>query len=73
LRECCLDSIEICVICAENDNTKEFPSIPGLKVVFQDEARTNQAESLCFIAKIPWQNQQSNMTQGFNTQSYAQL
>lgn len=48
---------------------KECPSIPGLKVVFQDEAGTGQDESLCFIAKRPWQNQRSNMTQGFNTQS----
>ena len=59
-------------MCAENHNTKECPSIPSLKVVFQDEFGASQAKSLCFISKIPWKKQQSNMTQGFNTQSYAQ-
>lgn len=34
LGKCPLDSIEIWVICAENHNAKEFPSIPSLKVVF---------------------------------------
>ena len=72
LREYPLYSIEICVICAKNHNTKEWPPIPSLKVVFQDESRTSQVESLSFITKIPLKNQQSNMTQGFNTQSYAQ-
>lgn len=57
LRECTLDSKEICVICVENNNTKECPSIPGLKFVFQDEAGTSQVESLCYITKIPWKNQ----------------
>jgi len=58
LRECPLDSIETCVICAENDNTKEFSSIPNIKAVFQDESRISQVESLCFISKIPWKNKQ---------------
>jgi len=43
LRECPLYSIEICVIRAKNHNMKECPSIPGLKVVFQDEFGTCQA------------------------------
>jgi len=74
LRECPLDlkSVEICVICAKNHETKECPSIPSLKVVYQEEAVPNQIEPLRFIAKIPWQNSQPNMTQGFNTQTFAQ-
>jgi len=36
LGECPLDSVEICVICEKNHDTKECPSIPRLKVVFQD-------------------------------------
>lgn len=51
------DSIEICVIYAKNINTKECPSIPGIKEDFQDEVGTNQAKSLCFIAERPWKNQ----------------
>lgn len=72
LRECPLHSLEFCVICAKNHNTKEWHSIPGLKVVFQDEVGASQVESLFFIAKTPWKNKKSNKTQGLNNQSYAQ-
>ena len=43
LREFPLDAkiIETCVICSENHETKSFPSIPGLKVVFQEETISN--------------------------------
>ena len=63
LRECPLEAkvVETCVICSENHETKEFPSIPGLKAVFQEDPST--IESLCFVARRPWQGQQN---QGFN-------
>ena len=43
LRECPLDAkfIETCVIFLENHETKSFPSIPGLKVYFQEETTSN--------------------------------
>lgn len=53
--------VETCVICSENHETKECPSIPGLKLVFQEDPTT--LESLYFIARRPWQGQQN---QGFN-------
>ena len=72
MRECPLNSIEIFVICAENHDTKECPSIPSLIVIVQHEVGISQTVSLCFVAKRPWKNQQKNMAQGFNTQSYVQ-
>jgi len=50
LHELPLDSVEIYDISAKNHDKKEFPSIPGLKVVFQDEAGTSQDESFIFIS-----------------------
>jgi hypothetical protein len=35
LQECPLDSIEVCVICEQNHATKNFPSLPELKEVYQ--------------------------------------
>ena len=63
LRECPLDAkvVETCVICSENHETKDCPSIPGLKAVFQEDP--NSIESLCFVSRRPWQGQQN---QGFN-------
>eukprot|EP00253_Pinus_taeda_P003396 PITA_03396 len=63
LRECPLDAkvVETCVICSENHETKDCPSIPALKAVFQEDPNT--IESLCFVARRPWQGQQN---QGFN-------
>eukprot|EP00253_Pinus_taeda_P004263 PITA_04263 len=63
IRECPLDAkvVETCVICSENHETKDCPSIPGLKAVFQEDQNT--IESLCFVARRPWQGQQN---QGFN-------
>jgi len=63
IRECRLDEkvVETCMIFSENHETKDFPSIPGLKAVFEEDS--NSAESLCFVARRPWQGQQ---TQGFN-------
>eukprot|EP00253_Pinus_taeda_P034750 PITA_34750 len=63
LRECPLDAkvVETCVICSESHETKDCPSIPGLKAVFQEDPST--IESLYFVARRPWQGQQN---QGFN-------
>jgi len=74
LKECPLDlkSIETCVICVENHNTKECPSILGLKAMFSEEGMPNHVDPLYFIAKRPWQNPQTNQTQGFNPQQFAQ-
>lgn len=49
LRECPLDAkvVETCMVCSESHDTKDFPSIPGLKAVFQEDP--NSIESLCFI------------------------
>ena len=46
LRECPLDlkNVEPCVICAENYDTNECPSIPCLKYVYQEEVIPNQVE-----------------------------
>ena len=62
LRECPLDEkvVETCMICSENHETKDCPSIPGLKAVFQEDP--NSMESLYFVARRPWQGQQN---QGF--------
>jgi len=51
LRECPLDAkvVDTCVICSENHETKDCPSIPGLKTVFQEDPNT--LESLCFVAR----------------------
>jgi len=63
LRECPLDAkvVETCMICSENHETKDCPSIPGLKAVFQEDP--NSMESLHFVASRPWQGQQNK---GFN-------
>jgi len=61
LRECPLDVkiVETCIICSENHETKGFPSIPGLKAVFQEETIPNFVEPLCFVAIRPWQGPQN--------------
>jgi len=73
LRECPLDSkaIETCVICVDNHDTKECPSLPGLKFVFNDEGISEPVYPLYFIAKIPWKNPQPNQSQGFRSQQFA--
>lgn len=55
MRECPLDlrSVETYVICEKNNDTKEFPSILGLKASYQEETIPNQIDSLCFITKRP--------------------
>ena len=60
LRECPLDAkvVETCMICSENHEIKDCPSIPGLKAVFQEDP--NSVESLCFVARRPWQGQQNS-------------
>lgn len=43
------------MICLESHETKDCPSIPGLKAIFQEETVPNPVESLCFVARRPWQ------------------
>ena len=54
LRECPLDAkvVETCMICSENHETKDCPSILGLKAFFQEDP--NSMVSLCFVARRPW-------------------
>lgn len=56
LRECPLKAkfIETYMICSESHETKNCPSIPGLKVVFQEERTSNPTKSLCFVFRRPW-------------------
>jgi hypothetical protein len=35
-RECPLDIVWVCAICAKDHDTEECPSLPGLKVVFKE-------------------------------------
>jgi len=69
LRECPLDAkiIETCMIFSENHEIKGFPSIPSLKVFFQEETVPNSTKPLCFVSRKPWQGPQN---QGFNNQMY---
>lgn len=71
LMECPLDAkiAETCMICSKSHETKGFPSIPGLKAIFQEETVPNSIESLCFITRRPWLGPQN---QGFNNQMYLQ-
>ena len=57
------------MICSESHETKGCPSIPGLKVVFQEETIPNSIEYLCFVTRRPWLGTQN---QGFNNQMYLQ-
>ena len=59
LRECLLDAkvVETCMICSESHETKDCPSIPGLKTVFQEDP--NSVESLCFVSRRPWQGEKN--------------
>ena len=56
LREFPLDAknVETCMIYWESHETKDCPSIPGLKAVFQEETFPNPVESLCFVLRRPW-------------------
>ena len=35
-RECPLDIVQVCTICTKDHDIDEFPSLPGLKVVFKE-------------------------------------
>jgi hypothetical protein len=37
LRECPLNNVEVCAIREKNHTTKDFPSFPELKVVYQGD------------------------------------
>lgn len=58
LRECPLDSkaIETYVICEDNHDKEESPSLPGLEDIFNDEGMSEPIDPLYFIAKRPWRN-----------------
>lgn len=73
LRECPLDSkaIETCAICAYNHDTKEFPSLPSPKAIFNDERTLEQVDPLYFIIKRPWQNSQPNQLQVLRRQQFS--
>ena len=49
--------VETCMICSESHETKDCPSIHGLKAVFQEDP--NSVESLCFVSRRPWQGQKN--------------
>ena len=53
LREFPLDAkvVETSMICSENHEIKDCPSIPRLKAVFQEDP--NSVEALCFVARRP--------------------
>ena len=73
LHECPLDNIKICEIYATSHTTKDFPSLLGLKAVYQWE---NQSlEQSCYVApRRPWQPHQPSMVQDLISQfqGYAQ-
>jgi hypothetical protein len=55
LREFPLDSVEICVICEQDHDTKNCPSLPGIKTIYQETSEG--VEKLCIInQKQPWPN-----------------
>jgi hypothetical protein len=45
--ECPLDNIEICAICEHDHDTKDCPSLPGIKSVYQ--GTSEGVEQLCLI------------------------
>ena len=48
LKECLLNKVEVCQLCALNHDTKECPSLPQVKLVLQ--ASTPDMELAYFIA-----------------------
>ena len=48
LRECPLDKVEVCGLCELENDTKDCPSFPKAKAVF--EASTVDTEKACFIS-----------------------
>ena len=70
LHECPLDDIKICESCVGSHTTKGYPSLPGLKVVYQGENQT--LEQFYYAApRRPWKTHQSGMFQDLNSH-YAQ-
>jgi hypothetical protein len=67
LRECPLDNIEICGICEESHSTSNFPSLPGIKVVYRGEKEASS--SLYAMApQKPWKPMPSGMVQNSASQ-----
>lgn len=73
LKECPLqlNIVETYAICVEIHDIKEFPSIPSLKDVYEEEVIPKKVDPLFFISKRPWKNSRPSMTQGFNIQAFA--
>ena len=58
--ECPFDKVEVCQLCELNHETKEFPSLPQVKVVLQES--TPDVELAYFIVqKKPWQPRNQGM------------
>lgn len=61
LRDCLLDSIQLCGFCLETHSVEHYPTLQCMKVSQKGEA---EAESLCSIApRRPWQPRTSGMYQ----------
>jgi hypothetical protein len=51
LKECPLDNIELCGICADNHATENFPSLPELKETYQGKSRSYREVVFCCTKK----------------------
>ena len=61
LRDCPLDSIQLCGFCLETHLVEHCPTLQGMKASQKGEV---EGESLCFIApRSTWQPQTSSMYQ----------
>jgi len=61
-RECLLDVVWVFSICAKDHDTKQCPSLPGLKVVFREAEE--ETEPLYLMARRrQWQNRPLNTLQ----------
>jgi hypothetical protein len=56
LRECPLDNVSVCAICAENHKTEDCPSLPGLQAIFKG----GEAPGTQSAPKKPWQPRNPN-------------
>jgi hypothetical protein len=60
-KECLLDQIEVCGICSEDHATCNYPSLLGLKDIYQ---KAEESEQLCFVSqKRPLQPRPQGMIQ----------
>ena len=53
LKSCTLDKVEIFLLCDQENPTKEFPSLRGLKAIYVEAEKDAKLD--CFISKKrPW-------------------